>query len=317
MMYWNLGTKTSLIDTLVSNILLAGTCLLIINNFRYYRPAKNAFVFILMLCVALCICWLFLTIYLLGKLTPGNTGFLYASIPVRYLIGFLITCCTSMISLTWYHTSELQESQQIKSETEAIAKDAELYSLRQQLQPHFLFNSLNSISALIGSNPTLSRTMIQQLSGFLRGTLNKDDKTSISLAEEMAHLQLYLDIEKVRFGHRLETKTEMLADGAMIPPMILQPIVENAIKFGLYDTIGTVTITVIAMISGNDLVIRVQNPYDPETSDPRKGTGFGLSSIRRRLYLIFSRNDLLETSFTDTIFTTTVKIPQHVQGNTY
>jgi len=220
-----------------------------------------------------------------------------------------------MISLLWYHTEELQESLHLKSETEAIAKDAELYSLRQQLQPHFLFNSLNSISALVGSDPELSRKMINQLSAFLRGTLNKEDNGRISLAEELEHLELYLDIEKVRFGHRLKTVLDVHDTDSVLPPMILQPIVENAIKFGLYDTIGVVTIELIAQRIANDLVIAVRNPYDPETADPRKGTGFGLSSIRRRLFLLFSRNDLVTTSYDQLQFTTIVKIPQHDQSN--
>jgi two-component system, LytTR family, sensor kinase len=95
--------------------------------------------------------------------------------------------------------------------------------------------------------------------------------------------------------------------------MILQPIVENAIKFGLYDTTGVVTIKIDARLIAKELHITVKNPFDPETADPKKGTGFGLSSIRRRLALLFSRNDLLETAYTDTEFMTTVKIPQHDQ----
>ncbi len=87
-----------------------------------------------------------------------------------------------------------------------LAKDAELYKLRQQLQPHFLFNSLNSISALVTSRPEQARKMIQQLSDFLRGTLKKEENQWITLEEELQHLELYLDIEKVRFGHRLHTE---------------------------------------------------------------------------------------------------------------
>ncbi len=85
------------------------------------------------------------------------------------------------------------------------AREAELYKLRQQLQPHLLFNSLNSISALITIQPAQARKMIQQLSDFLRGTLKKEENQWISLEDELQHLQLYLDIEKVRFGHRLNT----------------------------------------------------------------------------------------------------------------
>ena len=156
--------------------------------------------------------------------------------------------------------------------------------------------------------------MIQQLSDFLRGTLKKEENQWISLEDELQHLQLYLDIEKVRFGHRLntavicsETDTKLT-----LPSMLLQPLVENAIKFGLYDTTDNVTITIEANRENNYLVVTIQNPFDPETSSPKQGTGFGLSSVQRRLYLLFARNDLLNTRHTDNQFTTVIKIPQPV-----
>ncbi|HWA35738.1 MAG TPA: histidine kinase, partial [Cyclobacteriaceae bacterium] len=193
-----------------------------------------------------------------------------------------------------------------------LARDAELSNLRQQLQPHFLFNSLNSISALAGSQPTEARKMIQQLSDFLRGTIRKDDKSLVTLEEELHHLQLYLDIEKVRFGHRLNTQIDKTPDslGMQLPSLLLQPIVENAIKFGLYDTVGEIGISIAARVENNALVIEVKNPFDPATATPQRGTGFGLSSVQRRLSLMYFRNDLLSTSQSDNIFTTTVKIPQ-------
>jgi two-component system LytT family sensor kinase len=132
------------------------------------------------------------------------------------------------------------------------------------------------------------------------------------LKDELNHLQLYLDIEKVRFGHRL--KTEVTCDektlNLMLPPLLLQPIMENAIKFGLYDTIGEITINLTAKVESGNLEIAISNPFDLQTAQPKQGTGFGLSSVQRRLYLLFSRNDLLQVNNADNLFTTTVKIPQ-------
>ena len=312
---WDMNWETATIDALVTNCLLAGACLLIFNNLRFYRPKRYAPLFLLGLCLAITAFWLFVTDLMLKLLIDEHLNFIQASRPVRFNIGFLLTGCSAMIGLLWYHSEEQQDNMQIKSETESIAKDAELYSLRQQLQPHFLFNSLNSISALVGSDPEQSRKMIQQLSAFLRGTLNKDDKGNISLSEELEHLGLYLDIEKVRFGHRLQTVIDVQDKDSLLPPMILQPIVENAIKFGLYDTIGVVSIEIGSRVIANELHIIVRNPYDPETADPRKGTGFGLNSIRRRLFLLYSRNDLVVTSYDHSTFTTVVKIPQYDQGD--
>jgi len=147
-----------------------------------------------------------------------------------------------------------------------------------------------------------------------RGTIKKDDQQLVTLQDELKHLQLYLDIEKVRFGHRLKTEIERPDDtlNLMLPSLLLQPLVENAIKFGLYDTIGEITIRIAAQKSDSHLVIRVENPFDPQTAQPRTGTGFGLNSVQRRLYLLYARNDLMTTQQADTVFITEVKIPQPV-----
>ena len=133
----------------------------------------------------------------------------------------------------------------------------------------------------------------------------------MTLKEELQYLQLYLDIEKVRFGHRLSTKIEY--DEAIsemkLPALLLQPVMENAIKFGLYDTVDEIEIILKAAKEDSQLVLSVTNPFDPETSAP-KGTGFGLQSVQRRLYLLFARNDLVSTETKENIFTTVIKIPQ-------
>jgi two-component system, LytTR family, sensor kinase len=193
-----------------------------------------------------------------------------------------------------------------------MVREAELTKLRQQLQPHFLFNSLNSISALAGSKPEQARKMIQQLSDFLRGTLKKDDQQLVPLSDELQHLDLYLEIEKVRFGHRLNTEIhcDRTLNNLMLPSLLLQPIVENAIKFGLYDTTDAVLIQIETRLEKNELVVEVKNPYDATTAAPNKGTGFGLSSVQRRLYLLYARTDLLKTKAAEKEFITTIHIPQ-------
>ena len=306
----------SMSDSIVCNLLLAGSCLLITNNMKYYLPQQERYWYVLIMSLVLSGIWV-LAIKTILKLVFKDDEdylvFLGKSIYIRYVLGFLMIGCMAMMSLLWYTLQEQQEANRRKEEAEQMTKDAELLKLRQQLQPHFLFNSLNSISALAGSQPEKARHMIQQLSDFLRGTLKRDEQQWAILEEELRHLQLYLDIEKVRFGQRLLTDIQISdqAKGLHIPSLLLQPIVENAIKFGLYDTTGEVVITIIAIQENNQLHITISNPFDEETAVSTQGTGFGLASIYRRLFLLFARHDLLHTSKTGTIFTTTLLIPQY------
>ncbi len=303
----------ALTDGLVNTILLSAGCWLINNNLRYYQPGKGSYINLLMwvlslaaICTAGC---RWIIPYL--SMSSAYMTFLGNSLVIRFCTDFLALGWMAMISMLWYSQLDHKETEKRKSEAEKLARDAELYNLRQQLQPHFLFNSLNSINALIGFKPDEARKMIHQLSDFLRGTLKKDDQLLVPLSDELQHLNLYLDIEKVRFGHRLETEIscDKNCGEALLPSLLLQPIVENAIKFGLYDTTENVTISIRAEVEGNNLVVMVQNPYDAQTSRP-KGTGFGLRGVQRRLYLLFARNDLVETHQNDNIFTTIIKIPQ-------
>jgi len=315
---FGLSAKTSLIDSLVSNTLVALSCGFLSNNMQYYLPKKERYWYILFISLSLsAIILLACKAILVPLLSDKVDGAAYSlffnkSWPVRFDIVFLQVGCMAILSVLWYSSEEEQENRQRRNDAERLAKEAELFKLRQQLAPHFLFNSLNSISALIGSRPEQARKMIQQLSDFLRGNLKKEEQQWVPLSEELQYLELYLDIEKVRFGHRLDAHISCSDDcmSSRIPPMLLQPIVENAIKFGLYDTTEAVTIAIRAKVEAKFVVIEVENPFDPETSRPKKGTGFGLSSIQRRLYLLFARTDLLETRVIDNLFTTIVRIPQ-------
>jgi two-component system LytT family sensor kinase len=312
--FFGLPWNAAIIDSVIANTLLLLACLLVMNMLRYYLPKGQQYINIFSVCLFLTIVWLLLTKWLL-RVTLGHyegyTDLLDHSLSIRFSIAFLLLGCITMISILWYNQLEQKEKDERKTHAEKLAKEAELFKLRQQLQPHFLFNSLNSINALIGSRPEEARKMVQQLSDFLRGTIKKEDTQWVTLQEELQYLQLYLDIEKVRFGNRLATVIDVPEDlkQLKLPSLLLQPIVENAIKFGLYDTTGDTVIKLAATREDHNLVIRVQNPFDPETSSPKQGTGFGLKSVERRLYLLFARNDLLRTEGKENIFTTIVKIP--------
>jgi two-component system, LytTR family, sensor kinase len=306
--------NVSLIDAVVSQVMLSFSGYAINTSLRFYKPQRMV-KFVFSWSVGMAAVSTLAQQMLLKNIFAADTSYLFflkQSLITRGAFNCLMVAFITMISWLWFNTVEQHENDKQRENAERLAREAELSSLRTQLQPHFLFNSLNSISALIVSSPEQARTMIQQLSDFLRGTVRKDDRQLVTLDEEMLHLQLYLEIEKIRFGHRLRTEIQSDEESrrAMLPSLLLQPIVENAIKFGLYDTIGEITITIAARLEKQILHIEIRNPFDITTAQPRQGTGFGLNSIRRRLYLIYSQNDLLETENDGIVFTTLIKIPQ-------
>jgi len=316
--YWmEFNWTISIADSLIFNVTLALICFFQLYIMQFYLPKKEKAPYIILTGGLMAVIVTFTSSFFLRTLYNNNEdyiNFINRSNPVRIGIAFLLSACTSMVNILISTLESQKENVLRKHEAEKLTKEAELYDLRSQLQPHFLFNSLNSISALAGSKPEEARKMVQQLSDFLRGTIRKDNAQFIPLQEELNHLNLYFEIEKVRFGHRLKTAIQFDDNCAVlkIPSLLLQPVLENAIKFGLYDTLGEVTITIQAIKLNNDLVITVKNPVDATTSHPIKGTGFGLNAVQRRLFLLFSRNDLLNTSSDHNIFTTTIKIPQPI-----
>jgi two-component system, LytTR family, sensor kinase len=309
-----LGIKISLTDSAVSSSLLLVCGHATSNFYRHFQPGKANRFHRLLWGLALTAACVAAQYHLLLWLFPNDVAyqnFMEGSVPIRFLFSLLIIAFMTLITWLWSYMEEKQEQELRRVDAENLSKEAELARLRQQLQPHFLFNSLNSVNALIAFKPDEARTMIQQLSDFMRLTLRKDDKL-VPFSEEMEHLQLYLGIEKIRFGHRLDVKISVddEAGKMLVPPLLLQPIAENAIKFGLYNTTGEVEIKITATGKNGILEIVTQNPFDGTTASPQKGTGFGLSSVQRRLYLLFGRNDLLKTYSRENNFITHIFIPQ-------
>lgn len=287
----------ALTDALCSYILLYGIFLFIRYSPTFYIPKYLKIGVIDLQGIILTIAWVFFCKYLLLNIFNQMPQYVYIwnqTLVIRGFVGWILIC--SFIAIHFFVTEFEKYSavSEQKQATEQLRKEAELFKLRQQLQPHFLFNSLNSINALIGKQPQDARKMVQQLSDYLRNNMRKEDHEQVSIHDELSDLQLYLGIELVRFGHRMniDKRFDVPNQERMMPPFLIQPLVENAIKFGLYGTIGTVTIEIEAFEKNNILTFKITNPFDTTNVTP-KGTGFGLSSIRRRLYLLYARNDLL------------------------
>ncbi|MFZ3215463.1 MAG: histidine kinase [Candidatus Acidiferrales bacterium] len=165
-----------------------------------------------------------------------------------------------------------------------LARDAELRALKAQVNPHFLFNSLNSISALTSSDPSKAREMCILLGDFLRRTLGLGEKSAIPLEEELSLIRAFLAVEKVRFGARIhmEENIDAAALHVPVPPLLLQPLVENAVVHGIANLVEGGWIRLDCHSQNGDLAITVENSFDPE-APPRRKSGVGLANVRQRL----------------------------------
>ncbi len=214
-------------------------------------------------------------------------------LPAGLLQGKIFTCILMYILMVmvFYFTRYrefLDEREKREVELKSLLNEAELNLLKTQLNPHFIFNSLNSISSLTITDPDRARNMVVKLSDFLRYSLGKGKEEKVYLDEEIQNVSLFLDIEKTRFGDRLNL--EMTIDDAArqveVPILILQPLIENAVKYSVYDSIEGATIYLKAYKKGTQLHIEISNPYDPRDI-PDKGKGIGLNNVRQRLDIIY------------------------------
>lgn len=175
-------------------------------------------------------------------------------------------------------------AEQRELESLLMAQEAELRMLRTQIDPHFLFNSLNSISALTSQNPGAARHMTLELASFFRQSLGMEAHKKVTLEQELVLIRHFLAIEQVRFGERLAVD-EAIEDAALaclVPPMIIQPLVENAVKHGICNLAQGGVIRLTARRAGSVLRIGVENAVDADQPPP-DGNGIGLANVRQRL----------------------------------
>jgi len=197
--------------------------------------------------------------------------------------GVLIYLLSLAVSYIGAASVQAQAAERRALEGQVFSREAELRSLRAQIDPHFLFNSLHSISALTAANPQGARRMCLLLAEFFRESLKLGAEEQIPLSRELMLAGKYLEIEQVRYGDRL--KVEIDGDGAgecLVPSLLLQPIVENAVTHGVAHMLDGGTVRVKAARSSSRLHVSVESPCDPDRP-VRKGTGVGLSNVRSRL----------------------------------
>ncbi|GGF41569.1 sensor histidine kinase [Echinicola rosea] len=313
LMVYGIDFSVSILDSFVVVLLSFSGVMLLENIFRFYQPKKaNSWLWIavpLMLGGMV----VFFGEMALEQLMKSKTEYLMFLQDVRLVRGafvlLLFGAYTGLLVIGGLLEDQLEARKRAEM-IDKLSKEAELYHLRQQLQPHFLFNSLNSISALVKRQPDKAREMVLQLSAFLRGTIRKDQLEWVSVREEMKSLRLFVEIEMVRFGHRLEVDFVVSeeAEASPLPSLLIQPLLENAVKHGVYGRTDKVLVKLVITKLGSYLNVMISNPYDPEAVNSN-GKGFGLESVKRRMYLLFGRHDLLRVEKTPSLFTVNLNIP--------
>ena len=310
-------TITAIPDTILSMVIYSGIGLSIWYPFTYLNAAESRTITMIAnlvitgtISVTL---WLLITKYACVAILPKTNdyqAYWEATFPYRAVTGIFIYGLIILAYYLFITLYNLSEKNAKEARLESLVKETELKMLRSQINPHFLFNSLNSISSLTITDPDRARDMVINLSEFMRYALSKKDEQPVSLRSELGNLNLYLEIEKVRFGDRLSTE-ESIEERCLdikMPVMLLQPLYENAIKHGVYESTECVSIKTNVSCSNGYLQIVISNNYDPAPSSV-KGTGTGLKNVSRRLDLFYGNKASITTKKENGIYSVTLFIP--------
>lgn len=316
---YDLTVYVSVIDAALFNFVFAiigfNLWYVIRFNLRETATAFDLVINHLIVAVVIIAIWLSLGYFSLIYIFSNNEvyqQFLNESLPWRAITGIFFYLLFILFYYMILYYEDLQDKLKIEGELHNLVNEAELNALKSQINPHFLFNSLNSISSLTITDPDKAQDMVIKLSDFLRYSLSHDKNEKASLQEEFENLKRYLDIEKVRFGKRLNfvSKVPENCINFEIPNMILQPLIENSIKHGVYNSTEEVLVELSCREENGFVVIEIVNDYDPDAIK-KVGQGIGLTNIRKRMQLIYKRQDLLETIADKMVFRAILRLPNN------
>lgn len=255
--------------------------------------------------------WLYVGVVFIKLLHPTPDFWMENDFVNRIFSGYMMYIIFVIFFYAVNYYQGFKEKVRNEAKLKGLVKEAELHALKSQINPHFLFNSLNSISSLTITNPEQAQEMVINLSQLMRYSLKHDQKEKVTFRQELENNKLYMQIEKVRFGSKLNPIFEIDEKclEAEIPNMILQPLYENAIKYGVYEATEPVDIITHCVCENDALVVTIQNTYDPNVQTKR-GEGIGLRNIRDRLQIIYGDPHFLKINVGKTEFTVTLTIPQ-------
>ncbi len=232
------------------------------------------------------------------------------AIPVLVGTGILLYLLSATSYYAFSAVTASHEAEARAIVAQVLARDAELKALKAQVNPHFLFNSLNSISALTSSDPAKAREMCILLGDFLRRTLGLGAKTAISLEEELSLIHSFIAVEKIRFGTRLDMQenVDKAALGCSVPPLLLQPLVENAVVHGVANLVDTGWIRLDIREVDGRLAVTVENRFDPEAPS-RHRNGVGLSNVKQRLEARYGNRASMDVTASEHKFRVAISMP--------
>jgi len=313
---FEISISISLVDVLVSNILFSilglGIWYVVIgvntdNRSKLYIIAYHGFALLIIVSF-----WLLVSSQIVFALFDSDLIQAYKGklLMSKGGLGSLFYVLIAVFFYTYFYYERLKEKSVEEDRLKNLVIETQLNALKSQINPHFLFNSLNSVSYLTMTEPLKAQDMVIKLSTFLRYSLKHNENQLVFLSQEIDHIKLYLEIEKVRFGDKLEAIFEINdCQNCKLPNMLLQPIYENAIKYGVYETTSQVVIHTRIEKSDKLMIYSVSNNYDPDIV-VKKGEGIGLLNIRKRLGLVYGDSTLLQVKSENQLFTVTLKIPQ-------
>lgn len=306
-----------LVDVVMSNLLFAllglGIWYVVIGGSNQKRSQMYLVLYHLFALIIIVSFWMWGTSQIDIALFENEDVRMYNHLvlPGKAGLGSLIYILIAAFYYTFFFYNRLEEKVKEETRLKDLVTQTQLNELKSQINPHFLFNSLNSVSYLTIAEPEKAQEMVIKLSSFLRYSLKHKQNQLVTINQEIEHIKLYLQIEKVRFGDKLQAEFNVEdCTSCLIPNMILQPIYENAIKYGVYETTSQVVINTVAYRAKDEMIFKVSNNYDPDAV-VKKGEGIGLLNIKRRLGLVYGDSTLLTVTNENQIFTVTLIIPQN------
>lgn len=242
--------------------------------------------------------------WLMNKPVAGRFALFFAMGALLYLIAAGLHYALLAIENS-------REAERRAAEARTLAREAQLEALKFQINPHFLFNSLHSIAALATLDGPRAREMCVRLSEFLRSSLGLENRERIPLEEELALARSYLEVERVRFGERLRVQEQIEPEcrECAVPALLLQPLVENAVKHGIAGLVDGGSVRIGARLQSGDVIITLENSYDPEAASAPGRLGMGLAHVRRRLTMRYGDQAEMDASRQEGVYRVVLRVP--------